>query len=405
MKPILSLFALLCFLSSFVQVLAQSAFKEGYYLSNEGILTYGLIRHEKKGQDLSTALFKHTDGSESEILRAGDIKAYGIGDAVLYFSQEIELNGEQKTVFLEVVVLGKVSLYQYKNRFFAEHKRKLVELKPQEKEESTAFLAEAFAACPDMAGKLGTGQMNVNVNQLALVELYEAYYSCADEIFFKYKKPPWRKLELGVWGGVEVAQVRFKGVRSNYTYLEDASFQDIRSPVFGLSIDLSSPRLSEQLSVVIEPSVQYYFIQAYNEVLKDDRVTRSDITFKFNELAVPIGVKYYPVSKWRRLFLGAGIAPQFHFDSDNHIFQEVEQLTEKTVKASKIAFDFAKYFQSGVWVNLGTNILNRPAFSIPIQFRYLRSSSLIDAYPQSVSSGAFSSNHVSSLMITCGLNF
>ena len=386
-----------------IQSTYSQSFREGFFMSRSGRITNGFVRVQKDTHYLLTCEFKYTLDSEVEVIRADEIKGYGIGDARLFFSKEIMMDGKPSAVFLETLILGSRSLYVAEDRYFVEYNSQISEL--ETRQESADLLAEVFADCDDLSSSLSSGRKNISLEQQALIQLFEVYYQCKKENFTRYRKPQWHKLGAGIWGGVEWTKLAFKDVSNRYAYLNDAVFQRAFSPAIGFYVEYSSPRINDRLFATFEFSFQKYFIQGYSESENNGIISRRDIFFSFNEAIFNLGAKYTLVPKWNKLFINTGVTFQSHRNQEAYLFIEEERTAENEIWASESAIADAKIEQLGFWAGLGANIIQFPHFSIPIQIRYQRSGSLIGSFKDGTSGSPFSRNHIPSLFIITGFNF
>jgi hypothetical protein len=138
MKKI-TLLLLFCALS-FINMLGQSDFREGYYITLENDTVYGLIANFNENRNSKTCTFKLN--KDAEILKFGplDIKAYRFTDGKFYISKKSKSKmKKRKSFLLNFYLKGIASLYFY-NDIKGEHylletkDEKLYELSNEEKE-------------------------------------------------------------------------------------------------------------------------------------------------------------------------------------------------------------------------------------------------------------------------------
>jgi hypothetical protein len=117
---------------------AQIKFEPGYYISNDGTKTVGLIENRDWRYNPSEIKFKTNESSEAITVGMDGIQEFGIdqfskyikatvdvdmsGDKVASYSDQRKPEFENKTVLLKVLIDGQYSLYQYEEsdlvRFF-----------------------------------------------------------------------------------------------------------------------------------------------------------------------------------------------------------------------------------------------------------------------------------------------
>ncbi len=114
MKKI-SLLLLAILISSCTGILfAQQIFREGYVVKNSGESLTGLIEYSDKQDIPPVCTFKRFDIARSVVYYPEDIQAFGYRNGNRFESREV--NGRKS--FLEVIVTGKIILYQKGSKYF-----------------------------------------------------------------------------------------------------------------------------------------------------------------------------------------------------------------------------------------------------------------------------------------------
>jgi hypothetical protein len=97
-----------------MSIKAQSNFRPGYIITNEKDTISGLIDFRTHKMNAQTCKFRASDTSEEKLYSPGDIYGYRFtDDGKYYVTKDIEIDRQQKKVFLEYLVQGMVSLYFY----------------------------------------------------------------------------------------------------------------------------------------------------------------------------------------------------------------------------------------------------------------------------------------------------
>lgn len=113
---------LLVILLSFGTVLAaQELYKEGYILTSPFDTLRGDIKYISYNQAAERCTFRSSDQKETTFLPK-DVFGYGVGDDLLFLSKQTR---DKKTMFLEVVYQGSLTLFSYRdanarNHFYIE---------------------------------------------------------------------------------------------------------------------------------------------------------------------------------------------------------------------------------------------------------------------------------------------
>jgi hypothetical protein len=133
-RTFLCLFILMPFLS-----IAQSNYKSGYRITNNGDSIPGFINYREKEQNPSSFTFKQTVTGPSQIFTISDSKGYGLNGLEKYERYMVDINQSKEaladvsvgldsssirdSVFLKIIQAGKnLTLYAYsdpiKTRFY-----------------------------------------------------------------------------------------------------------------------------------------------------------------------------------------------------------------------------------------------------------------------------------------------
>ena len=100
----------LCFTATF----AQSNFRRGFIITNEGDTVNGWIDFRTDVRNMQACNFRKTETGETRTFLPGEIFGYRFyEEGKFYVSREIVIDGEPRTVFLEFVVQGMMNLYYY----------------------------------------------------------------------------------------------------------------------------------------------------------------------------------------------------------------------------------------------------------------------------------------------------
>ncbi|GAB3536876.1 hypothetical protein GCM10027443_28300 [Pontibacter brevis] len=133
MKTIQHIIFLCLLICSTFQATAQPNFKEGFTISYSNDTTFGYIDYRDNLVCAKECNFKKSLESNMASFTPNQMKAYGFLNDKFHQAETItEKNGDGLTMFLEVLVQGRVSLYYYQGRFFARRfNEPLVELRSE----------------------------------------------------------------------------------------------------------------------------------------------------------------------------------------------------------------------------------------------------------------------------------
>jgi hypothetical protein len=98
--------------------LAQADFRPGFIVNNAGDTLRGWIDYRSGGKNFRICSFKKEEGREPVDYSPADIRGYGFANDKRHLSRMVETPGKVKeTVFLEILVSGKATLYKLGNVF------------------------------------------------------------------------------------------------------------------------------------------------------------------------------------------------------------------------------------------------------------------------------------------------
>ena len=216
MKNFLSTIALLfCVLVS-----AQSDFKKGYYINNEGVKTEGYIKYSnfKAINDASFTSLEFKKDVDQEVIKIEkfNITAFGCGKEVKYqkltaliddvsffrdYGIEKNFSLKEKTVFLNVLVEGNATLYSYDNGQGVKYLWKMAGDEGKAKQllykrynksnlnltDNNTFREQLFnhVKCPNQTF---SDFLKIKYEKDELVSLFKNYNRCTDSPFVIYKE-------------------------------------------------------------------------------------------------------------------------------------------------------------------------------------------------------------------------
>lgn len=408
-----------CFLFSlfFSRLSAQIDFETGYYVSLEGDTISGLIAYPDGSKKYHSFSYKSSSRASSQSFQASEAQAYGIGKKRVFQRK----TAEEKVVFMELILEGKVSLYQLNQKYYVQYEKELkhifIEENKVEKDgenfsqKSThhkEIMIEAFEGCQDMVQGIFGGDIIVLPRQKLLIKLIEDYHDCIGAEYVNYKRIPWAKFKFGAQAGGEFTQL-FLSTKNTIPYIEDIDFNHFNNWYASLSLEYMIPRLSERMSFVLEPGFRRNFFQGYNKTVSEAQIiTYRDYVLKFREISFPFGFKYILNPRLRDVFVAGGLVPQFYQNQDYLYREEIENLATRSVQYSEPELRILSDYQIGVWIRGGFNLLDTDRFNIPVQLSYQNIAGLIRspflfAVPPYTRSYVRGVQHT--FILTCGIQF
>jgi hypothetical protein len=280
------------------------------------------------------------------------------------------LEDKSNTVFLELLVRGRASLYRLGSTFFIEKdssglqhlKNEIKEVSVggktalQETHQYVGTLNMLLFDCPEVSQLVRDTQLN----EKALTMLITDYNRCKGQVNIVYKaKKPWTKLVVGVTAGLNISRLNVNP-SIEYPPLQN-NFSDYKSAITGISFDVFSPRINERLSLhadVFYVRSKYYQYDRYQPYVT---IERDYVTVDLQQIKIPIGIRYtFPTSGFSPYF-NIGVSSTFNFRWRSQWIQEIESIyTVETFTNNPLIIPKQQF---GIWGSCGvvksiTNKLN-----------------------------------------------
>jgi hypothetical protein len=341
--------------------LAQADFRKGYIVNNAGDTLTGFIDYRENAKAFQSCDFKD---SKSQIITAyspKEIKGYGFLHDKIFESRKIAIS--ETPVFLEALVKGPANLYTFKGTFWLEKGGSDLQQLTNEAREtyvdgqkilknSNQYIATInmlLNDCPDLRSSI----QNVSLRERSLTNLIEKYNKCkgATIVAFKSEKP-WAVLKAGITGGLNISHLSFQEKYSKWEYLH-GSFEQSTVPLFGISLNLISPRISERFSLqtdALYSSPKYIHDTFYD---RSTNTQENHVVIELQQLKVPISIRYTLAEKDVTPYFNFGISNTFHLSSSSTLESKtVVKQTNQTFSSKGEAF-LMKKTQFGFWAGIG----------------------------------------------------
>ncbi|MEJ1241729.1 hypothetical protein WBG78_26530 [Chryseolinea sp. T2] len=359
-----------------LSAVAQTDFRKGFIITLEKDTVSGQIDFHDGGRAFSTCLFRKADGGESRSYAPADIAGYGFIDGRRFESKTVTINSAVETGFLEILVGGKVTLYKYREAFFAD--KDLTDIRQLRDERQTRIVnGETFVRnSNEYIGTLtyfmsDCPEINKNVertkfHQRSLAKIVEVYNKCKSgttSTVYNSKKP-WAKAIFGIIGGVDFSSPTIDGEWMLFGDKVEA-LRSAKSPLIGISLDASSPRISERFfftSSFLYAHVTYHMGSVTN------RSYDNFITLEFHELRIPFGFRYSFAPRLVTPFLNAGLSTTIHLKTSSAWRQEVVS-GDDVYLTSRGEFPTSDT-QLGFWGGIGILTRINQKFDTSFEVRY-----------------------------------
>lgn len=275
-----SIFLLTAVLLSLV-VSGQLNFKKGYVITHSSDTLFGKINDRGGYRNSKICVFRAANSNKVVKYRPEEIKAYRMDDDKYYVSKQVEAIDQNKYVFIDVLIKGKVNLYHHrksKNMAFYIQKEDgdliglaNVEVPLHYKHEQNVatlysptyilhnkiFRDTLYSVFSD-SEKILDRIEGVEYDQKSLSAITKDYINevCKGNDCINYERDLNKyKPRFGLFSGVQLAQISFlPSVKGMYTLEEKSTIESNTFTTFpiGIFLNVPMPLISERLSFQME---------------------------------------------------------------------------------------------------------------------------------------------------------
>jgi hypothetical protein len=354
---------------------SQSDFRKGYLIKTEGDTLFGLIDYRESAKANEVCTFKHSYQNETTY-SPNTIAGYGFIEGKFFESRKLNGTSEDK-IFIEVLISGQISLYKYKNTFWVqkaevfkpllnEKKKIFFEGRPvlKESNEHIATLNIMLYDCASIRKSID----KVVLKEKSLTTLIERYNLCTGTNMIVHKiKKSWVKPSIGLAAGVTITDMQLSSFTLQYSTLT-GSFERSTTPMFGVSLDLLFPRLSERISfagnLLYLPAKKFY---RYT-MLEYGIVERNYIEVEMQRLQIPVAIRYTFPERTFTPYLNLGVCSTVQLRRSVNWTREVE--SNDVVRTYNNEITNVKDYQVGIWGGAGIvkSISSRLAATLELRY-------------------------------------
>lgn len=357
---------------------AQTDYRKGYVITNAKDTLFGLVDYREGSKGYKSCDFKTSKGQNTTTYEPQSIIGYGFENDKFFQSKQISIKDQpSKNVFLEIIVRGRVSLYKFEDTYFIEKGDDGLQQLINETKEVTidsksvlkktnrhiSILNILLFDCVEIRSKVD----KVRLVEKSLTNLIEDYNRCKghSEKSFKANKP-WTKAILGVTGGLNISKLNFDSY-PGFDHL-GGDFEVSKSPMIGVSLDISSPRLSERFSFqgdLLYLASKYYKYTLYKS---SSSIQRNYVTKELLQLKIPVSLRYSFPKREYTPYVNVGFSSTIHLSSNSKWVQETESYgVVKTKENDALAI---RNKQFGLWGGCGVVKSMNNKFNAFIELRY-----------------------------------
>lgn len=378
------------------RLFAQS-YRPGFIVKASGDTIQGLVKYRESKRKYKTCIFKTTESSTPQEYNPTDIIAYGITNDALFESRNIVNDeGVEISTFLEVLIHGKLSLYEHQDMFFLKkEKGKLTRIAAETNDPGIGGIVGEIRTtttstkhlvllntltndCPVPQELLAKVLKKITApNIMAIVEAYNNCSEPASSITYRQDKP-WLSAEKGVLIGSHTTRLKFY---DKTNLVNDANFSVSHNIIVGGHLNLRSPRRSEKLSLHVDAFLSKEQYLGYQERHGPLIIHRNDYDIDITRVATVIMGRYTMANSGKaKPFLAIGATHNFILGSTTNVRFESEttinNIRQIDTNITESQVDMRYYTRTTA--ALGTTYMFKDKYKLLFQFRYERSFIIAD---------------------------
>jgi hypothetical protein len=358
------------------QANAQSEYREGYVIKQEGDTIWGFVNLAKK----SVCHYKLQKSDRNHMAyQPGEIIGFGLSEGRYYESRVVKENPKSEketTVFMECLVRGKASIYTYKGRYFIEKadtaryeltisKDEVISDEGSNKyfvnKQYIGILNYLFRDCPGINQDIQSAKLSPK----DLTLLFTKYNQCTNEPYKQYQEHvPWMITRYSFYGGIITSSMKFT---ADGEKLFGSPFQST-SGIVGATAFFSWPRSIDRLSMSL--GLMYFSTNFQIADIYEYRqgTAYSEGVIRTNELKLPWGLHYTFSKKKLAPMIGAGIAASYMLSNSTEFSWEYENDGEVETRY----FDLFQpdKINTNYWVSAGATYKLKKNLEAMIELRY-----------------------------------
>lgn len=302
-----------------------SNFVNGYYLTLEQDTVRGYIRQEGEINATKKLTFRKKQTSKNQTFMPGEISGFSISEKATYESQNLEIDGQQKSYFLKKLIQGYTSLYQ-----LPDNDNPIYLLVKEDGQREQLRRSRDNLVTDTKAEKAYYGQLKlfmrdcnaividnnpVGFNSKDLSDLVIRYNQCVQpgaELINLQPQKTKTKIRFGVTAGYLGYSYRVYGLQPPFQEFEDENSGSVQFGAMA-SFDISD-RFALQAGFVYTS----YSIEAVADAsgVVASLFRRYDVIHELTTLEIPIELKYDLTAGRIRPFLLGGIRLGYFLNKD-----------------------------------------------------------------------------------------
>lgn len=299
------LFTCLILLTGFLTAHAQSNYRSGYIITNDGDTLSGWVDYRTDAINAAVCKFKPTLIDKETVFYPGQIAGYRFADGGKYYiSKEITIKESRRTVFLEYLAQGIMNLYFYDNEadnscsyFFEDENGKMTAVSKKQDEVvedkegiTRKVVDDSYKGMINYLFReyepVKNETLQIKYTHKSMLDLLKGYQNqvCTTQqecnVFETKPDKLYLKTTFSVYGGVDCA--RFYHNFSDVYKYERIHFC---SPIIGVKTSFKIPRWNKSFSLQLDFSLNKLNLELNN--------VYTDTLHKFSVYDRELGIKNY----------------------------------------------------------------------------------------------------------------
>ncbi len=359
MRPIFLL--LLAVVLSFSCCYSQQGFREGFVVTIVGDTLQGYVIYREGNRVYESCQFKKSVKGDVESYNATELAGYGFTSDKRFLTRIISIKpGIEQKAFLEQLVVGKLSLYRFQQKFFVEKEGRGLAPLDDDIKQITINNRIEYKHSSQFVGMLNSLTLDCNemrkasqilrLNERSLTSFVEKYNTCVNSSYRVFKgEKRWTKIQFGAIAGMAISNLKVGGGK-NYEPVT-GKYRASKTPLIGFTFNLISPRVSEHFAVRVDLYYMHPKYFKYNEGTELGSIHRSYMLADFRQLKVSPGVTYNLIERKYTPYIGAGLSLGFAIDP--HTYYDHEVVNGNIVKTRSDDLFLIRKHQPGAWAVIG----------------------------------------------------
>lgn len=352
-KPLFAFVVCMALLFVNLPLVAQDYFRKGYVVTLAQDTLQGMIQERSLEENYQSCIFKK-DREVKTYLPDG-LLGYGFNDGS-YFSAQMK-----QDAFVEVIVLGDISLYHYKNTFLLKKNEEVVTitenpekiaLNEEERDiDRYEWKRDISRLVRDRITDYNEQLLHLSPTRRNLTNLVIRYNKQEASLYSLYAtNQPIPDVKFGFMLGLNRFQLNAGGNFWGYPYLNQS--YESYLPSVGVMVKVSFPRFSEKISFQGEmhydrEDYTYFYQQEENGVLN-----YHDVYMHFSKLSFPLSMKYrIPLGRYS-LSIQGGVNFDRYGTVDTRLLSESVAGSEVTRAPEREVLPYFETLQTGYWGGL-----------------------------------------------------